>query len=252
MGVAIFAETIAVVTEAPVIERRQHLCQRLLNHAIQHRRHAQRTLRPVGLRDEHPAHRRRTIRPLHERGAYPWPVLPAKCRKRLDGHPVDSGSPCVGLDSSPCLQQVLPLQDLLHHGITPERPHASLVAALDAPSPSLASAGASSSTRSERSFPVRPFAPPAFTGFLATTASADSPVRLPSPEPPQVRCALVATPFRSVATLRVARLGFASAPGTTAAFTSTTEPATSLCCATSSHRGRPFYAVLVHRPAGFL
>jgi hypothetical protein len=64
--------------------------------------------------------------------------------------------------------------------------------------------------------------------------------------------ALVATALRSVAAVPAARLGCASAPGTTAAFTSTTEPATSLCCASSSHRGRPSYAVLVHRPTGFL
>jgi len=47
--------------------------------------------------------------------------------------------------------------------------------------------GPASPTRSERSCPVRPFAPSAFTDFHATMASADSPVRLPDPGPPQVR-----------------------------------------------------------------
>ena len=61
------------------------------------------------------------------------------------------------------------------------------VAALVAPSPSLASTVAASSTRSERSCSVRPFAPSAFTDFHATMASADSPLRLPGAGSPQIR-----------------------------------------------------------------
>jgi len=107
MGAATFAETVVVVTEPTVIQRGQHLRQCLLDQAIQHRRHAQRTLRPVGFGNEHPAHGRRTVRSRHERGAQPWPLFPAERRKRFDGHPVHAGCPCVRLDTFPSRLQVL-------------------------------------------------------------------------------------------------------------------------------------------------
>jgi hypothetical protein len=35
-------------------------------------------------------------------------------RQLLDGHPVDAGAPMIGLDSSKCLLQILPLAHHLH------------------------------------------------------------------------------------------------------------------------------------------
>lgn len=187
VSVAALAETVAVSAEPALEERGQHLCQRLLDHAIQHRRHTQRALRPVGLRDEHPAHWRRVIRPLHKRGAYTGPVFPAEGREPLDGHPVDAGCTRVGLDTPPSPQQVLPFQYVLHHLYYPRMSpcfpscrHLPLCG-------HTAVCFAVSATRSGHSYPVRPFAPSAFTDFNATMASADSPPRLPGTGPPQVR-----------------------------------------------------------------
>ena len=74
-----------------------------------------------------------------------------------------------------------------------------------------------------------------------TTASADSPPSCPGGVSPGKN-----------ALLPSATAAFSSRGGSAFGGTSATEPATSQCGARSSHRGRPYYAVLVHRPAGFL
>ena len=58
------AEAVTMLAESALEERAQHLRQRLLDQAIQHGRHAEGTLRPIGFRDEHPAHCRRTVGPV--------------------------------------------------------------------------------------------------------------------------------------------------------------------------------------------
>ena len=230
-----------MVTEPALEERRQHLCQRLLNHPIQHRRHAQRTLRPVGLRDEHPAHRRRAVRPLHERGAYPWPVLPAERRKRLDGHPVDARSPRVGLDSSPSRPQVLRRQDLLHHGLLLNAPMLPVVAALTASSPS-------GVIGCDVLHAVGTFL---FGSALHDIESSGFVVYTGVFQPP-ARCSLLwplLTP-RRVAPSGSPQVRTRCFPARPPHLPPRLNHAASLCCATSPHRVG-LYAVLVRRPAGF-
>ena len=54
MGGATGPEAVAVFAEVRLEKRTQHLRDGLLDHAIQHRRHPQRALGPVGFRNPHP------------------------------------------------------------------------------------------------------------------------------------------------------------------------------------------------------
>ena len=85
-------------------------------------------------------------------------------------------------------------------------------------SPNQASTAPMSFPRSNASRSVRPFAPVGFPTFDATMASADFPRHF----------LLGISPGKN-----------ALLPSATAAFTSATEPAALLCCASSPRRGRP-------------
>ena len=90
----------------------QNLHHRLLDKSIQHGRDAQWAHPSVRLRDLHPLHRLRSIGPTLQLLLEDWPVLFQVLRQLLNGHPVRSRTPFVGLDSFQCLLAVFPLADL--------------------------------------------------------------------------------------------------------------------------------------------
>ena len=165
-----------------------------------------------------------------ERRAYSWPMLPGERRKRFDGHSVNARSPRIGLDSSPGRVQILRGQNLLHHGLllnTPILPNVEALAALrpygrglrgirHAVGAFLFGSALSGDGRAARS----PVLWPLLTPHRVTPAGS-----------PQVRTRCF--------------------PDATAAFTCATEPyGFAVLCQLAASR-RPYYAVLVHRPAGF-
>jgi hypothetical protein len=101
MSVASFAESITVFTELAVPQRSEHLGDGLLDHAIQHRRNAEGTLRPIRLGNKDPAHRRGVIDSFPELGCNALPVFAEEFRKIANGHAVDARCPFVSFDAFP-------------------------------------------------------------------------------------------------------------------------------------------------------
>ena len=108
-------QSIAAFAKIHFEKRTQHLCDGLLDHAIQHRRYAQRTLCPVGLWNEHPAHGRGAVVSFSDRCGNSRPVLPRERGKVRDGHAVDPRSTLVRLHAFPRLGEVFRFKDFLDH-----------------------------------------------------------------------------------------------------------------------------------------
>ena len=129
----------AVIAEFRLEKRPQHLCDGLLDQAIQNRRDSQRALGPIGLRtasaaiaalpnakpDRRARHRRDNPRPSDGRGPVvsfpdrngdPRPVFLLESRKFLDGHAVDPRLALVPLHALPRRGEVCRFKDLLDHG----------------------------------------------------------------------------------------------------------------------------------------
>ena len=83
---------VTVFAEIRLEKRTQHLCDGLLDHAIQHRRDSQRAFRPVGLRNPHPFDGRGPVVSFSDRNGNPRPVSPRERGKVLNGHAIDPRS----------------------------------------------------------------------------------------------------------------------------------------------------------------
>ena len=115
MGRAVGAEAVAVRRERPVPAPLEHLQHRLLEEAVQDGGHPELPSASPWLGNLDPLHRLRLVGTLEQLRPEGWPVFREVARQLLDGHPVHSRTPLVGLDTSQCCRQVCTLDDLLHH-----------------------------------------------------------------------------------------------------------------------------------------
>lgn len=92
------AKSVAAVVEVGFPLRRDHLGNGLLDETIEHRRDAERALRPVRLRYFHAPDRLRAVRPRHQLRANLRPVLFQVLRQFIDRHAVDARCALVTSD----------------------------------------------------------------------------------------------------------------------------------------------------------
>ena len=105
---------VTVFGKRPVPSALQYLHHRLLDESIQHRRDAKLSHPSIRFRDFHPLHRLRLIVPAQQLFPDDCPMLFQVLWQLLDGHPVDTSAPFIGLDSCQCLLAVFPLADFFH------------------------------------------------------------------------------------------------------------------------------------------
>ena len=111
-------EAVAVRGERPVPVRLQHLHDRLLDEAVEHRRDAERPLAARRLGYLHTPHRLRFVGAVKQLSPDPGPVLLQVGNQLVDGHPIEAGRPLVALHSCQCLLQIDTLDNRFHR-----RPH---------------------------------------------------------------------------------------------------------------------------------
>ena len=104
-------EAKAACTEPRVKDRPEDLRDRLLDHAIQHRRDTQQSDTTVGLCHLHTSHRRGFICPLLQRATQLRPVRAELLRELVDGEAIDARRSVVGPHLLPRPAQVVLFQD---------------------------------------------------------------------------------------------------------------------------------------------
>lgn len=114
MGAAFWSEAETRIRKPRIADRPQDLCDGLLNHPVHHGRYPEQPFTPARLGDRDPSHRLRLIAAIPQGLVNRWPVRTGKLGEVLDGHPVDSRRPSVGLHPPPCPLQVLTVQDPHH------------------------------------------------------------------------------------------------------------------------------------------
>jgi hypothetical protein len=116
-------KTVRAVLEACFKDRLDHDIRRHLRHTIAHRRNTQRPLLPVRLRNVPPAYRLRAILARFEVVTQSHKELRhALLLDRLQGLPIDAGSPPVALDTLPRLHQdVTPVDPVVQRVKAPLR-----------------------------------------------------------------------------------------------------------------------------------
>ena len=110
-------KTVAVLREARVESRLQHIQNELLDKAIEHRRDAKLAHPAVLLRYLVLAHRRRLIRPLKKLLAQLLPVRLQMRRQLVHRHPVDAGTALVLLHSRVRRLGVVATDHLFHEAV---------------------------------------------------------------------------------------------------------------------------------------
>ena len=112
-------EPVARVRETGVPIPLQHLHRRLLDEAVEHRRHAERTNAARCFRYLHPPHRLRCVAAVEKPGPDLGPVVLQVIAQVIDCHAVEAGRPFVAPDTSQRLPQITGIDDRLHRRSQP-------------------------------------------------------------------------------------------------------------------------------------
>jgi hypothetical protein len=107
VGTASGSKPIAVRRELPLKDRREHLCDRLLEQTIHHRRYPQQPHSALRFGYLYPPHGTGLIGSAFERGPDLQPMLLQVRPQVFHRHPVDPRCACVALDSLQRCEQVL-------------------------------------------------------------------------------------------------------------------------------------------------
>ena len=107
-------EPVARCAERSVPMRLQHLQGRLLDEAVENRRHAEGANASPGLRDLDPPDRPRLVGAVKQSGPDRRPMLFQMRRQRFDAHAVDPRRALVALNLRQRLPQIVPLDNRLH------------------------------------------------------------------------------------------------------------------------------------------